>query len=109
MLGERTVVENGPLLTSFADHKGAWFTAHTLNPISNEKLVGFLRETHRICWVEIYLKLAASSADPFLCSECDHYFTLTSAATCYYHPENSKWDVLRQKRVFACCGYEFDF
>lgn len=76
-LGERSNVENGQLLASFADHKGAWFNAHNLQPVGKDRLVGFLRETHRICWVEIYLKLAAISADPLLCSECDRYFTLT--------------------------------
>ena len=46
------------------------------NLVEKAALLGFLRDTHRICWLEIYLKLLAASTDPLMCIECNTYFTL---------------------------------
>jgi hypothetical protein len=71
------------------------------------ELLKFLRDTQRICWLEIYLKLFASTLDPFLCTECDTYFTLSQAATCYYHTANSEKNLQTKRRKFPCCESEY--
>ena len=79
------------------------------NPVEKAALIVFLRDTHRICWLEIYLKLLASSSEPFMCVECNNYFTITQAGNCYYHPEPSTKDLVLGKRKHPCCGFEYDF
>lgn len=57
---------------------GSWFTRHIIEkPIDNIALMRYLRDTKRICWMEIYLKVFAASEPPLLCSECGQYYTLS--------------------------------
>mmetsp|Transcript_44535 Transcript_44535/g.59080 ORF Transcript_44535/g.59080 Transcript_44535/m.59080 type:complete len:102 (+) Transcript_44535:1174-1479(+) len=69
----------------------------------------FLRDDKRICWMEIYLKVFAASESPLLCADCGNYYTLSQAGLCFYHPERSKYELLRGIRKFPCCNNDFYF
>ena len=61
------------------------------SPVDKVALMRFLRDEKRICWLEIYLKVFASSAPPLQCSECYQYYTLTTSGLCFGHPERSEY------------------
>ena len=69
----------------------------------------YLRDDKRICWLEIYLKVYASSEPPLKCINCDNHYTLTQSGLCFYHPESSSYDIVQGVRRYACCGQEFNF
>ena len=96
---------------SFVDKNGSWFCRHVLQEtqIDKVKLLKFLRDTQRICWLEIYLKVFAASEPPLLCRECGTYYTITQAGTCFYHPLESAYDVPKGVRRQECCREEFVF
>ena len=82
---------------SFYTAHGEWFTRHALqaSPVDKVALMRFLRDEKRICWLEIYLKVFASSEPPLQCSECFQYYTLTTSGLCFGHPERSEYQRLR--------------
>ena len=88
-----------------------WFARHVLqeNQVDKVKLLKFLRDVQRICWLEIYLKVFAAAEPPLLCKLCKTYYTLTQSGTCYYHPLESIYDIPRLKRRQQCCSEEFVF
>ena len=69
----------------------------------------FLRDQKRICWLEIYLKVFASSEPPLLCQLCGQYYTLSQSGMCFYHPKPSVYDRLRGIRHYPCCQNDFYF
>ena len=86
-----------PESESYYSPNGAWFTRHVLGETHVDKvaLMRFLRDKKRICWMEIYLKVYASSEPPLLCALCGQYYTLSMSGLCHYHPEASVYDRLR--------------
>ena len=96
---------------SYYTAHGEWFTRHALqaSPIDKVALMRFLRDEKRICWLEIYLKVFASSEPPLQCAECHQFYNLTTSGLCYGHPERSEYQRLRGIRQWPCCGNDFYF
>jgi len=95
--------------TAYVNANGELFEPHALTAVDKSQLIGFLRDQHRICWSEIYLKLIAATSDPLYCEECNTYFTIAQAASCFFHPESSYKNIVTGIRRHPCCGMEFDF
>ena len=72
-------------------------------------LMKFLRDEKRICWLEIYLKVLASSARPLLCKHCKEYYTVSQSGMCRRHTVLSSYNVYEAKRTFPCCMKQFVF
>ena len=55
-----------------------------VQPIDIALFIRFFRERYRLCWKEIYLKIACISRNnmPEQCSKCQQYFKLNDLATC---------------------------
>ena len=77
--------------------------------VDKVKLLKFLRDEKRICWLEIYLKIFTASETPIRCLECDEYFTMSQAGMCFYHPGRSEYSFVTRRRHFQCCEYDFVF
>ena len=62
-----------PPSNSYYNAHGEWFTEHVLqeNEVDKVALMRFLRDDKRICWLEIYLKVFASSEPPLKCMDCN--------------------------------------
>ena len=52
------------------------------DPIPMSSFVKYIREKHRLCWKEIYLKLAAITMDCLDCTSCHTSFQLSEMASC---------------------------
>ena len=72
-------------------------------------LMRFLRDEKRICWLEIYLKVFASSEPPLLCVLCGQFYTLSMSGLCSYHPEKSTHVRPWGHRHYDCCEQDFHF
>ena len=98
-----------PESESYYTPNGAWFTKHVfqVSPIDKVAFMRFLRDEKRICWLEIYLKVFASSEPPLLCGDCGQYYTLTQSGMCFYHPERSQYTFPWGTRKYPCCQNEF--
>mmetsp|Transcript_27252 Transcript_27252/g.41451 ORF Transcript_27252/g.41451 Transcript_27252/m.41451 type:complete len:84 (+) Transcript_27252:307-558(+) len=54
--------------------------------IDIDHLVRYFREKHRVCWKEIYLKIASIIGEeycyPFLCQDCRMWYNLPNIGRC---------------------------
>ena len=58
------------------------FQISSTEPIATDNFVKFFREKYRLCWKEIYLKLAALMYSAEKCKHCRENFQLTEIAGC---------------------------
>ena len=100
-----------PEQTSYIDYRGKWFTEHELqeNPVDKVKLLKFLRDEQRICWLEIYLKIFAASHPPLKCKISKEYYTMSQAGMMFYHPGRSSYSFKTRRRHYDCCDTTFVF
>lgn len=86
-----------PESDSYITANGEWFTRHALqaNQVDKVALMRFLRDDKRICWLEIYLKVFASSQPPLQCADCYQFYTLSTSGLCFSHPQRSEYQRLR--------------
>ena len=61
--------EEQPSQESYIAKNGQWVARHVLQqtPVDKVRMLKFLRDVQRICWLEIYLKVFAASEPPLLC------------------------------------------
>ena len=93
------------------DFRGKWFTEHVLqeNQVDKVKLLKFLRDEQRICWLEIYLKIFSASYPPIKCRNCKEYYTMSQAGLCMHHTGRSEYSFKTRRRHFQCCKTDFVF